>query len=190
MKHSRFNMQGYLIEFDANTNRWTWNKWEYAEVPSGRRVVRRRGGLEFMKMMRALFDKEPCSKSQVKRSRSKNELERILKNDGVDFIFLYQGETSAEDAFKTVEEAEKHYRLEACPMWNLTNYWFGYDCRMQTWGMYDATTGQLEFTPQHAAQRLNNHRGHSAAQPQPQNRISRVRGRRFRTQPAVEPVFH
>lgn len=188
MKQTRFNMQGYLIEFDAKTNRWTWNKWEYADSPGGRRVVRRRGSLEFMKMMRALFDKEPYAEPPL---QSKEEMEKTLKKDGVDFVFLYQGEISAEDAFKTVEEAEKHHRLETYPMWDLTNYWFGYDDRKQTWAMYDAVTGQLEFTPQHAVQRLNNRRSRlpgQTAQPQPRNRFSPVRQRR--AQQAAEPVFH
>ncbi|MCP5103360.1 MAG: hypothetical protein GY950_08275, partial [bacterium] len=32
--------------------------------------------------------------------------------------------------------------------WDLTDYWFGFDRELNSWAMYDAFSGNLQFTPQ------------------------------------------
>ncbi|MGE5340626.1 MAG: hypothetical protein ACM3SY_04010 [Candidatus Omnitrophota bacterium] len=146
-KPNQFNMHGVLIEFDGCRHTWSWTRWEYAEgFGRERHVVRRSGTIEFMKMFPSVFT-GTCERTPA---HTHEEMDRLLKKNGVDFIFLYQGSVVEESRFKTVEDAEQYYGLAACPAWNLTAYWFGYDARMQTWGMYDAFTGCLAFTPQSA----------------------------------------
>jgi hypothetical protein len=150
----RFNMQGYMIELDKKNHSWTWQKWEYASSSSGeKRVVRHKGGLEFMKMFRSLLG-DTGSNDTLPLISNQQEMATALKKYGVDYIYLYQGETVVEEGFQTVEEAEAFYQLDRCSSWNLTDYWFAYDWNMQSWCMFDTYTGQLEFTPNQAENRL------------------------------------
>jgi hypothetical protein len=155
VKKQKFHMHGHLIEFDVAGGQWTWHKWEYVNGwEDEQRVVRRSGGIEFMKMMPSLFN----NSKQQPAIQSKEQMETVLKKSGVDFIFLYQGQTTDEKQFKTVEEAEKYHGLESYRDWDLTEYWFSYDSGIQSWAMFDSFSGQLEFTPQSAVKRLNKSR--------------------------------
>lgn len=156
-QHLAFNMCGYVIRFDTATHSWNWTKWDYADngpADGNRRVVRRSGGLEFMKMFPSVFGSTQPS-GNAARVTEKEDMEAALKKQGVDFIFLYQGEV-VEEEFSSVKEAEKVNGVESFPMWELTHYWFSYDANIQSWAMYDALSGQLEFTPATAAKRLEN----------------------------------
>lgn len=153
-----FNMHGYLIRLDLTTHSWSWTRWDYVESSSGnRKVVRRTGGLEFMKMFPTLVD-YPGSETRGNAITvtGREEMESTLKKHGVDFVFLYQGEMVDEKGLRTVEEAETINRLDTLPMWELTGYWFSYDHGIQSWAMYDALTGELAFTPSSAEKRLTN----------------------------------
>jgi hypothetical protein len=152
MKHPqiKFNMSGYLIEFNQKNNAWTWMKWEYDEgFGRKRHVVRKSGSIEFMKMSPSIFNKP--SDGAI---RSQEEMYRNLDKYGMSFIFLFQGQTLEEKGFDTIEEAVKFHKLDTYPSWNLTGYWFSFDNRTQSWGMYDTFTGKLEFTPQSAFERM------------------------------------
>ncbi len=150
----RFNMNGFLIEFDERNFKWTWTKWEYTYSTTGvKRVVRRKGGLEFMQMFRSLVGDESGTKA-LSQIRTQQEMTSVLKKNGIDYIFLYQGEICEENEFKTVSEAEIFYQLNYCTSWNLTDYWFAYDCSMESWGMFDVYTGKLAFTPDEVENRL------------------------------------
>jgi hypothetical protein len=155
-------MQGYLIELDPSNHSWTWNKWEYAYSPSGqKRVVRRKGGLEFMKMFRSLLG-DTNTHEPLPSIRSQKDLEMALNKYGIEYIFLYQGETVDESGFSSVEEAERFYQLDTCTSWSLTDYWFAYDTGLQSWCMFDAYTGKLEFTPHQAEIRLKQNKQRSS----------------------------
>ncbi|MCP5047500.1 MAG: hypothetical protein GY940_10035 [bacterium] len=150
----RFNMQGYLMELDVTNHRWTWNKWDYLQVQGEKKqVVRHKGGLEFMKIFPTLVDKKDTGDT-VPEFRNKREMDSSLEKIGVEYIFLYQGESIIEKDFQTVEEAETFYRLVSCPAWNLTNYWFAYDGNLRSWCMYDACTGQMQFDASAVEKRL------------------------------------
>lgn len=164
-KKKKFNMQGYLIEWDGKTNGWTWNKWEYTQSADGRnRVIRRRGGLEFMKIFPSLVGKDDPN-AVIPPVFNRDQVDHALKKHGIDYIFLYQGETVEESGFHTVEEAERFYQLDSSPQWTLTRYWFAYDCNMRSWCMYDAGTGHVEFTPAMAEQRAKQQPHHIEARP-------------------------
>lgn len=164
-KKKRFNMQGYLIEWDAKTNGWTWSKWEYRRnIDGARTVVRHRGGLEFMKIFPSLVGKDSPDTS-VPPVFNRTQMEHALKKQGIDYIFLYQGETVDESSFETIEDAERYYRLDRCPKWTLTRYWFAYDWNMRSWCMYDSGSGDLEFTPEMAEQRASTPRNHFETRP-------------------------
>jgi hypothetical protein len=156
-------MQGYLIEFDKNNLTWTWNKWEYSTGTQGeKRVIRRSGSLEFMKMLPSVFDgkKEHTSSPTPIPSpipspiRNQEEMDKTLDKNGVSFVFLFQGQTREETRFKTTKEAEEFHELNSYPSWDLTDYWFGFDNRMRSWAMYDTYTGNMEFTPRTAEERI------------------------------------
>jgi hypothetical protein len=133
-----------MIQYHEKNRTWTWSKWDYLEQEGKKKVVRCSGTLRFQKIFQAVFEggEEPVN------ARNSKDLKKTLKKNGVDFIFLYQGETKVETQFKTVEEAEKYYRLDVYPHWDLTDYWFGYNRKINSWAMYDAFTGTLQFTPQ------------------------------------------
>lgn len=138
-------MQGYLIEFNFQSHSWSWNKWEYQHSTDGmRQVIRQRGGLEFMKMFHSLVDGATLKAGIIQNQK---QMDAALKKFGTEYIFLYQGETILERDFQTVEEAETFYQLEECPIWDLTDYWFAYDGKMESWCMFDASTGDQRFTP-------------------------------------------
>lgn len=166
----QFNMHGFLIEFDKKHLSWSWTKWDY--VPSydgGTRVVRLRGGLEFMKIFPTLIE---GNKQAMPVVRTTEEMDMVLKKHGVDFIFLYQGETRDEPGFCTVEEAQAFYGVTECPVWDLTPYWFSYHRGMNSWCMFDSFTGKLEFTPATASRRL----GTIATQKFPAPHVTQRRG--------------
>jgi len=155
----KFNMQGYLLQLDTAHHRWSWMKWEYISGKDGRKqVVRRQGGLEFMKMHPAFFPGYTQLNSPLASAYINRENDIALKQQGVEFVFLYQGETVIERDFDSIEAAESFYCLEDCPEWELTSYWFSYDEHIQSWGMYDVFTGDLSFTPAQAAERLKHQR--------------------------------
>jgi len=149
----RFNMNDYLIELDVKNHRWTWSKWEYLVVPGQKKqVVCHRGGLEFMKMYPTLVsggDQMPTATIS-----SREELEVTLAKKGIEYIFLYQGETILGKNFQTVAEAESFHRLEQCRAWTLTDYWYAFDRKINSWCMYEVFTGQLEFTPASSERRI------------------------------------
>ncbi len=158
----KFNMQGFLIEFDKNNFTWTWNKWEYSTGTQGeKRVIRRSGSLEFMKMLPSVFNgKKEHTPSPIpipSPIRDQEEMDKTLDKNGVSFIFLFQGLTRAETQFKTTEEAENFYGVNSSPSWDLTDYWFAFDDRIRSWAMYDTYTGNMEFTPRTAEERLTSH---------------------------------
>ncbi len=143
-KQTRFNLHGHMIEYDKRRQAWTWSKWDYVEQNGERKVIRRGGPLQFQKIFPSVFD----GGSENIVARNAEEMGEALESRGVDFIFLYQGETQFEGRFKTVEEAQKFHNLHACPDWDLTDYWFGFDGNLNSWAMYDAFTGALRFTPE------------------------------------------
>lgn len=143
-KQTRYNLHGHMIEYDKRRRAWTWSKWDYAERNGEKKVVRRSGTLQFQKIFPSVFD----GGAENIVARNSEEMEKALEIRGVDFIFLYQGETRFEGRFKTVEEAERFHNLHACPHWDLTDYWFGFDGNLNSWAMYDAFTGALQFTPE------------------------------------------
>jgi len=151
MKHSnKFNMHGYLIEFNPASMSWKWNKWEYRDgLDYKRSVIRKTGTLEFMKMFPEVF----IGAAGKNSFSSHEEMDRSLERKGVKFIFLYQGKT-VEEGFRSIEEAESHYELDSLPVWNLTDYWFGYDEHLSSWAMFDTFTGRCEFTPRQASERM------------------------------------
>ncbi len=154
MKHFpvKFNMNGYLIQFDPKTLKWTWSKWDYMSSPNNsQRVVKKSGNIEFMKMFPSVFTGEKESHTVG----SYKEMDSALKSNGVDFIFLYLGQTTEETNYNSVEEAEKSNGVDSSPLWSLTDYWFGFDEKKKTWAMYDASSGREEFTPQSATSPLN-----------------------------------
>lgn len=143
-KQTRYNLHGHMIEYDKRSQAWTWSKWDYAKRNGEKKVVRRGGTLQFQKIFPSVFD----GGSENIKVHNAEEMENALEVKGVDFIFLYQGETRFEGRFKTVEEAEKFHNLHSCPHWDLTGYWFGFDGDINSWAMYDAFTGVLQFTPE------------------------------------------
>jgi hypothetical protein len=166
-QNPRFNMQGYLIELDKQTHRWTWSKWEYRKDWEGKkRVIRRSGSLEFMKIFPTVLSASESGVGNIKIN-NQEQMEAELKKTGVDFIFLYQGETLEERGFKTIAQAEAFHQLESCPQWNLTGYWFSFDWNMQSWAMYDAFTGELKFTPPSAVRRLKDTKRTQVSNPLP-----------------------
>lgn len=150
MKQSniKYDMHGYLIEFNPSELSWSWSKWDYSVDFEGKmQVVRSSGLLEFKKMFPSVFE----GKRENLSVNNQEEMERALNRMGVEFIFLYQGERQFESQFRTVEEAEKFYGLEECQPWNLTDYWYCYDSSIRSWAMFNTFTGDIEFTPQSAA---------------------------------------
>jgi hypothetical protein len=143
-KHVRYNMHGHMIEYDKKKRTWSWSKWDSAERNGEQKVIRRGGPLQFRKIFSSVVTGDP----EYIPARNSEELEKVLVKQGLDFIFLYQGETIVEDRFKTVEEAEDYHNLHACPDWNLTDYWFGFNGELNSWAMYDAFTGALRFAPE------------------------------------------
>lgn len=140
----RFNMQGHLIQLDKSNHRWTWTKWEYLQTSEGKeQVVRQSGGIEFMKIFPSLLSEGLNDMMPV--FHNKREMDSLLKKHGVDYIFLYQGETVVEKDFRSVEEAWEYYGLEEYPIWDVTDYWFAFDLINRSWCMYDATTGDMRF---------------------------------------------
>jgi hypothetical protein len=167
LQNKRFNMQGYLIEFNNQTHGWTWIKWEYRKDWEGKKqVIRRSGSLEFMKIFPKLLSVQGSIVSH-KNISNQEQLDSELRKNGVDFIFLHQGNTLEERSFKTIADAEKYYGLESQPLWNLTEYWFSYDWEMQSWAMYDAFTGELKFTPATAIKQLSGPPGTPVSHQQP-----------------------
>jgi len=145
----KFNMHGYLMEFNLNTHRWVWQKWVCIEKEGfggEKKVVCRKGSLEFMKMFPSLFSFS--NETDHRTVSDREEMESELKKQGVPFVFMYQWDTQEDTPFKSVEEAHRHHNLDRYPSWDLTEYWYSYDHRMQTWAMYDTFTGGLLFTPQ------------------------------------------
>lgn len=145
-------MHGHMIEFNGQSNSWTWSRWDYGRVNGMKQVVRHTGQLQFQKIFRNVVE----DTNERVHARSGEEIEKSLKKKGVDYIFLFQGRTVVEEKFKTVEEAVKHHRLDRCPQWDLTDYWFGFDNQLNSWAMYDAFTGSLQFTPQARMKTLSN----------------------------------
>ena len=144
-KKIRFNMHGYLIEFDENDHSWAWQKWETVYSSTGEaKIVCRKGRLEFMQMFRSLIG--DCSdEMSLSKVRTYQQMAKKLKKHGFDYVFLYQGETVEEKRFRTVIEAETFNNLNECTIWNLTDYWFSYNSRLKSWCMFDTFTGELKF---------------------------------------------
>ncbi len=138
-----YNLHGYMIEFNANNRLWTWNKWDYREGFGEKKVVRHSGTLQFKKIFKSVFE----GGNENITLRDGKQLEEALDDRGVDYAFLFLGETRVEERFSSVKEAEKFYNLDSCPHWDLTDYWFGFDWDINSWAMYDAFTGALQFTP-------------------------------------------
>lgn len=143
-KQRRFNMHGHMIEYNKNNRTWTWSKWDYQVRNGEKKVIRQTGTLQFQRMFPAVFE----GGTENIKARNSEDIEKALTKRGVDFIFLYQGETTVEHGFKTVEEAERFHKLDTCPHWDLTDYWYAFDKQINSWAMYDAYTGTLQFTPQ------------------------------------------
>jgi len=140
----RFNMHGYMIEYNKHNRTWSWSKWDYQVHNGMQKVVRFSGALQFQRMFPSVF----VGGAENIKARNSEEMENALAKRGVDFVFLYQGDTTVEHNFNTVEEAENFHELHACPQWDLTDYWFAYNRQINSWAMYDAFTGTLQFTPQ------------------------------------------
>ena len=171
-------MLGYLIEFDKKNLGWSWSKWEYAPTfDGGKRVVRHGGGLEFMKIFPTLVagNDTNATARPIRSVHNTEEIEVALKKHGVEYIFLYQGETVDENDFHTVEAAEAFYGLNKCAIWDLTAYWFGYNRNMNSWCMCDSFTGALEFTPASAERRMREFRASNRQFPA-HNALSTERG--------------
>lgn len=142
-KQQRYNMHGYMIEFDPQRGTWNWSKWDYRETNGKKQVVRHSGPLQFKRMFRSLLE----GGSEPINARNAQELDQALQEKGVEFIFLFQGITEVDDRFETVEEAGKYFQLDACPHWDLTDYWFDFNREINSWAMYDTYSGDLQFTP-------------------------------------------
>jgi hypothetical protein len=193
-ENPRFNMHGYLIELDKHTLGWTWRKWEYAPGEEGKkRVICRRGSVQFMKMFPGLF---PGTKGEAKpgvnpvNPVNSHGREAELKKTGVEFIFLYQGESTEESGFKTVKEAEQFHRLGTCPEWTFTDYWFAYDGSLGSWAMYDTFSGELQFTPAGALARLKSKETAGASSTAGRSRTGRFPGRTQYSAPVTESTYH
>jgi hypothetical protein len=143
-KQQRFNMHGHMIEYNKNNRTWTWSKWDYRVQNGEKKVIRRSGSLQFQRMFPSVF----MGETENIKARNSEEIEKALSKRGVDFIFLYQGETTVEQNFKTVEEAQDFHNLHTCPHWDLTDYWYAFNEQINSWAMYDSYTGALQFTPQ------------------------------------------
>ncbi len=145
----RYNLHGYMVEYNQKNQLWIWSKWDYADDLGVKKVVRHSGLVQFKKIFPSVFE----GKHEDIEVHSAAQLESALNERGVDYIFLFQGQSRMDERFDSIEEAERYYRLENCPHWNLTNYWFNYDKKIDSWGMYDAFTGALQFTPQSILQK-------------------------------------
>ncbi|MCP5102047.1 MAG: hypothetical protein GY950_01645, partial [bacterium] len=113
----KYNLHGHMIEYNKNKRTWTWSKWDYQQSGGKKQVVRRSGTLQFQKIFRSVVQ----GGEERVNARNSEDLEKSLEKKGVDFIFLYQGATKVDDRFQTIEEAEKHFRLDSCPHWDLTD---------------------------------------------------------------------
>ncbi len=161
--HLRYNMHGHLIEYNKKNRSWTWSKWEAQDNGNGKEVVRHSGPLQFKKLFRAVVE----GGSEPVQAQTYAELEDALQKQGMDFIFLFQGQTRVEKDFKTTRDAELFYDLENCPHWGLTDYWFGFNRQMGSWAMYDAFTGSMQFTPQAVLNRRDKGINHPPARSRP-----------------------
>jgi hypothetical protein len=91
-KQRRFNMHGHMIEYDKNNGTWTWSKWDYLERNGEKKVIRQTGALQFQRMFPSVFE---FGTEDIK-ARNSEDMEKALTKRGVDFVFLYQGETKEE----------------------------------------------------------------------------------------------
>ncbi|MCP4218779.1 MAG: hypothetical protein GY765_29375 [bacterium] len=139
----KYNMHGHIIQYDEGLQAWTWYKWDLREGFGKRELVRYSGTLQFKKLFPSVF---PGVDQPVGVTPSR-DIDAALEESGVDYVFLFQGDSRVETRFKSVEEAEKFHKVSSCEAWNLTDYWFGFDWRMHSWAMYDCGSGDIHFTP-------------------------------------------